>query len=57
MRRETVYAAKNVNVKILKGGYKAYRKRIVKQHENLDYYKGNWFIITYVEDTIEFWLI
>ena len=37
---------KNVDVKILKGGYKAYRKRIVKQHENLDYYKGDWFIIT-----------
>ena len=37
---------KNVDVKILKGGYKAYRKRIVKQHENLDYYKGEWFIIT-----------
>ena len=37
---------KNVNVKILKGGYKAYRKRIVKQHENLDDYRGDWFIIT-----------
>ena len=37
---------KNVDVKILKGGYKAYRKRIVKQHENQDYYKGEWFIIT-----------
>tara|TARA_B100001113_G_scaffold200190_1_gene163997 strand:+ start:225 stop:1256 length:1032 start_codon:yes stop_codon:yes gene_type:complete len=37
---------KNVDVKILKGGYKAYRKRVVKQHENLDYYKGDWFIIT-----------
>ena len=37
---------KNVDVKILKGGYKAYRKKIVKQHENLDYYKGEWFIIT-----------
>ena len=37
---------KNVNIKILKGGYKAYRKEIVKAHENLSNYKGNWFIIT-----------
>tara|TARA_Y100000768_G_scaffold29946_1_gene19894 strand:- start:206 stop:1237 length:1032 start_codon:yes stop_codon:yes gene_type:complete len=37
---------KNVNIKILKGGYKAYRKEIVEAHENLCNYKGNWFIIT-----------
>tara|TARA_Y100000591_G_scaffold167086_1_gene144096 strand:+ start:1043 stop:2074 length:1032 start_codon:yes stop_codon:yes gene_type:complete len=37
---------KNVDVKILKGGYKAYRKSIVEQHENLDHYRGDWFIIT-----------
>ena len=37
---------KNVNIKILKGGYKAYRKSIVEAHEDLCNYKGNWFIIT-----------
>lgn len=37
---------KNINIKILKGGYKAYRKKIVETHENLCSYKGNWFIIT-----------
>ena len=37
---------KNINIKILKGGYKAYRKKIVETHENLCNYKGNWFIIT-----------
>ena len=37
---------KNINIKILKGGYKEYRKKIVEVHENLCNYKGNWFIIT-----------
>ena len=37
---------KDINIKILEGGYKAYRKKIVETHENLYKYKGNWFIIT-----------
>ena len=36
---------KNINIKILKGGYKAYRKKVVEIHKNLFNYKGNWFIV------------
>ena len=36
---------KDVDIKVLKGGYKSYRKEVVKAHQNLANYKGNWFII------------
>tara|TARA_B000000557_G_scaffold250436_1_gene236755 strand:- start:184 stop:1215 length:1032 start_codon:yes stop_codon:yes gene_type:complete len=36
---------KDIDIKVLKGGYKSYRKKVVKAHENLAEYRGNWFII------------
>ena len=36
---------KDIEIKVLKGGYKSYRKEVVKAHQNLADYKGNWFII------------
>ena len=36
---------KDIDIKVLKGGYKSYRKTVVKAHQNLAEYKGNWFIV------------
>ena len=36
---------KGVDIKILVGGYKSYRKGIAHQHEDVENYIGNWIII------------
>ena len=36
---------KDLNIKILEGGYKSYRKRIVHLNEDINNYNGNWIIV------------
>ena len=36
---------KNIEAQILKGGYKEYRKKVIKLHSSLDNYVGEWTII------------
>ena len=36
---------KDLDIKILEGGYKLYRKRIVHLHEDTNNYNGNWIIV------------
>ncbi len=36
---------KNINTKILKGGYKAYRKKVNILHSSLENYVGEWIIV------------
>lgn len=36
---------KDLDIKILEGGYKLYRKRIVHLHEDINNYNGNWIIV------------
>ena len=36
---------KDLDIKILDGGYKSYRNEIVHQHEKVNNYNGNWIIV------------
>ena len=37
---------KNISIKVLGGGYKGYRKKVIELHSKVDNYKGNWNILS-----------